>query len=394
MQKIYYIAHYNGNPNQGVTKKLISQIESLNNNGADATLIFLSNSGETDSKLKSKYIDFYKCPSPPYKGLYNRLEAYLNKSRMLKRLFESFDDHDIILIRNHLPTYSFLNLMKRSKQSIFLDIPSNNIIEARIRNSKLYAILLNTFSNSIGNAASGIIGVTDEIISLNFPKLKEHIPRIAIGNATNVNSVPLNSFKLHNTNSVINFTTVAHISLWHGLDRFIRGMSIFREKDKVHFNVVGDGPELKKLKRMVHELGLEKNVSFYGFLSGVELDEIMFKTDIGIGNLGTFRKGITQTSPLKTREYCARGIPFIYTCYDCDFQAMPFAYRVTADETPIDIIEILNFFKHISSIKNYNELMREYANNNLTWDSKMKKALNFMLYNAKHNSPTDDRSLD
>jgi glycosyltransferase involved in cell wall biosynthesis len=379
MQRIFYIAHYNGNPNQGVTKKIISQVEALNKKGVETFLIFLSNSNKIENGfLGKKYIKFYIYPSPPFNRFKDKVYAFFHQGHLLKNLFNSFENDDIIYMRNIIPNLSFLRLLKSCKQSVFIEVPSNNIEEAIIRNSRLYQILLKAFGNLIGNSTSGIIGVTDEIINLNFPKLHQNIPRIAIGNAIDVKSVPLNPIQSFDEDKIIEFTTIAHISVWHGLDRFLLGMADMKNKNRIHFNIVGEGPELNKIIQLSNDLQLKEHITFHGFLSGNDLNKILYKTHVGVSNLGTHRKNITQTSPLKSREFCARGIPFIYSCYDNDFN-IPYAYQLEADNEPINIDEVVNYFKNICITNEYNIEMREYAQKNLTWDSKMDLALDFML---------------
>lgn len=59
--------------------------------------------------------------------------------------------------------------------------------------------------------------------------------------------------------------------------------------------------------------------------------------DFGIGSLGRHRSGIDKIKTLKNREYAARGIPFIYSETDEDFEQMPYVLKAPADESPIDI---------------------------------------------------------
>ena len=46
---------------------------------------------------------------------------------------------------------------------------------------------------------------------------------------------------------------------------------------------------------------------------------------------------------MKNREYATRGIPFIYSEQDSDFDHQPYIIKAPADETPIDIQRIIDF---------------------------------------------------
>ena len=59
----------------------------------------------------------------------------------------------------------------------------------------------------------------------------------------------------------------------------INTLNSFKIKEKKYkINVVGDGPEFKKIKKIT-ELNLEKKVKMFGFLSKEKLEKIWTKTD-------------------------------------------------------------------------------------------------------------------
>lgn len=67
-----------------------------------------------------------------------------------------------------------------------------------------------------------------------------------------------------------------------------------------------------------------------------------------IGSLGRHRSGITVIKTLKNREYATRGIPFIYSEQDSDFDHQPYVLKAPADESPIDIQQIIDFLNNFS----------------------------------------------
>ena len=46
---------------------------------------------------------------------------------------------------------------------------------------------------------------------------------------------------------------------------------------------------------------------------------------------------------MKNREYAARGIPFIYSETDSDFDNKPYVLKGPADESPTNIQDIIDF---------------------------------------------------
>lgn len=78
------------------------------------------------------------------------------------------------------------------------------------------------------------------------------------------------------------------------------------------------------------------------------MDDVFNQCQFAIGSLGRHRSGITVIKTLKNREYATRGIPFIYSEQDDDFDQQPYIIKAPADETPIDIQQIIDFLNNFS----------------------------------------------
>ena len=179
----------------------------------------------------------------------------------------------------------------------------------------------------------------------------------------------------------LHLISIANIDFWHGYDRILYGMKNYYDsnnKIKVYFHIVGEGEELNNLKMIAERLSLNSKVTFYGNLDGKELDQIAKISDIGIGSIANHRKSLEKDSALKNREYCVRGIPFIISSDDDAFVNFKYLYKVPQDESPIDIVEIINFYNNIISTSNYKKEMIDYAMNNLSWDSVMEPIINYL----------------
>lgn len=74
----------------------------------------------------------------------------------------------------------------------------------------------------------------------------------------------------------------------------------------------------------------------------------------------------------KNREYAARGIPFIYSETDEDFDPMPYIMKVPADESPIDIHRLIRFYMELDlSPRKIRDSIK-----NLSWKEQMMKVIN------------------
>ena len=99
---------------------------------------------------------------------------------------------------------------------------------------------------------------------------------------------------------------------------------------------------------------------------------------MAIGSLGFQRSRLEKGSTLKAREYCARGIPFLIAYDDPDFpESFPFVFRVPLDESPIDIDKVIQWYENLSmKHPDFSAQMRKYAEENLSWDAKMRPVIN------------------
>ena len=72
---------------------------------------------------------------------------------------------------------------------------------------------------------------------------------------------------------------------------------------------------------------------------------------------------------LKNREYAARGFGFVYSETDDDFDRMPYTLKVPADESPVSIPALIEFFQHMTvTPREIRDSIRH-----LCWEEQMKK---------------------
>jgi hypothetical protein len=196
---------------------------------------------------------------------------------------------------------------------------------------------------------------------------------IRISNGVDFDAIPLHS-PLTSQLSPLHLIGVAEVHLWHGYDRLIAGIGEYylqrltpntprnailskREQPDVYFHIVGGVHPVERYKANEFHPGLQAimdkyhiqdKVIFHGTLFGKELDEVFNQCQFAIGSLARHRSGITVIKTLKNREYATRGIPFIYSEQDSDFDHQPYIIKAPADESPIDIQRIVDFMSHFS----------------------------------------------
>lgn len=197
------------------------------------------------------------------------------------------------------------------------------------------------------------------------------VPAINIDNGINVENIPL---RKPVSDDKVHLLAIAAMSDWQGYDRVIRGIAALDEemKEKIVLDLVGvegDG-SLAKWLSLAQELSLDKQVVFHGYKKGAELEPYFDCAALGIGSLGLYRKNFTSASALKLREYCARGLPFVYAGDDPAFRGeLPFCMQIPNDDSIVDVAELVAFAqKHHDLLK-----IRDFAEQKITWEVQMKK---------------------
>ena len=134
----------------------------------------------------------------------------------------------------------------------------------------------------------------------------------------------------------------------------------------------------KCFQPIIEKYHLHEKVVFHGTLFGKQLDDVFDHCQFAIGSLGRHRSGITVIKTLKNREYATRGIPFIYSEQDSDFDNQSYVLRAPADESPIDIQQIIDFMDHFTLKP---EEIRKTVEH-LSWKTQMQRVIDAIGHNS------------
>ncbi len=180
---------------------------------------------------------------------------------------------------------------------------------------------------------------------------------------------------------------LANVQHWHGFDRIIEGLREYYQDSTnstpVFFHIVGKGDELAKLQSLVNEPILQKHIIFHGAKYAAELQDFFEKCQVAVSSLGMHRIGVAngETSNLKVREYCARGIPFINGYTDRDLPTdFPFVFQVLANEQSVDIQKVINFYENLlNTHSDFPNALHNFAKQHLTWEAKLEVVKDWAL---------------
>lgn len=350
------------------------------------------------SRCAPQNIDFYllnrfrdgKHDRVKYAKINDKILPYnyiLQKFNLIERSIH-LNSYDYVILRYPFADKSCLGFVK--KYNVISEHHSYEIHElkanlinkssAKIKLISLVRLLLEyKYGTRYREQCKGIIAVTDEIRCKEIAKVKQYLPSIVISNGVDVDAIKMTSYRPLKTKS-LNMIFVASNQLpWHGLKRILTSIEKYEGEYDITVDVVG-----YMKSSTVNSLNRGKTI-YHGVKDGIELDEIYLKSNVAISTLGLHLKNLKEAASLKTREYTARGIPFILAYDDPDLNEVDeqrkFFLKFSNDKKILDIDRIVGFLASIAKRHNrpdeFSRYMREYAFHKMDWAVKMKKYVEF-----------------
>lgn len=379
--KILFLVYHGFSEHSGISKKIHYQVKGLRENGYDVRLCYYDFSPEghrcryVEDKILTDYgkgwqaairqrLDYHSvyeyCVKEHVQFVYAR--CFQNANPWLIRFFRQLRQAGIHAV-TEIPTYPYDQEFNSFEWKMRLELKIDQLFRRRLYR-EMDAMV--TFSD-----AQEIFGQRT----------------INISNGVDFDSIPLHQFQhplpLEGVGGeVLHLIGVAEVHPWHAFDRMIAGIgeyyshqpSAISRHPSVYFHIVG-GVHPNHMKNyfdpLLDKYQIRDRIIFHGQLFGKELDDVFNQCQFAIGSLGRHRSGITVIKTLKNREYATRGIPFIYSEQDSDFDHQPYIIKAPADEKPIDVRQIIDFLKDFSMKP---EDIRRTVEN-LQWKVQMQKVV-------------------
>lgn len=324
------------------------------------------------------------------------LEYQVGKGSTRKRCSKAFHilkmfikDWDIKVLYIRLPsmcqsTFQFLKYLHKQDIKIMMELYTYPLNKERIlsaiylfKKAKLRSAVISLLSLLLDNLYYPFLKTVIDRLVVLLPKDKIWgIKTITIQNGIDTDSIRSRAF--HPIKEKIIILGVAYLSYWHGYDRIIKGLNSYyrdsdSEKKRVEFIIVGDGECRKELEEYVINNHMEQWVHFAGIKTGPELDVYYDMADVGVAALGVHRKNTPIVSTLKSREYFAKGLPFLDSAIDyvISDSVSKYCYKVPNDDSEINIEEVICFAEKYKYSDEAHTVMREYASIFLDWKCQM-----------------------
>ena len=379
--RILFLVYHGFSEHSGISKKIHYQVKGLKENGHDTRLCYYDFSPEghrcrfVDGKVIKDYgtgkfaairqrLDFdciYDyCIREDIEFVYAR--CFQNASPFLFRFFKKLKKAGIHAV-TEIPTYPY----------------DQEFTSSSDWNMKLGLWIDKCFRKCLYSNMDAVVTFSDakEIFGQRT---------INISNGVDFDSIPLHS-PLASHHSALHLIGVAEVHYWHGYDRLIAGLGeYYKQADRpceVYFHIVGgvapsemyDSMHAPGFHELMEKYGIQDKVIFHGQLFGQALDDIFNQCQFAIGSLARHRSDITNIKTLKNREYATRGIPFIYSEQDSDFDHQPYVLKAPADESPINIQQIIDFLDSNQQLPT--DIRKTVAN--LSWKIQMQQVVDAVL---------------
>ena len=378
--KILFLVYHGFSEHSGISKKIHYQVKGLRENGHDVRLCYY---GFAENGHRCRYVDgqvIKDYGKGAWAGIRQRMDyhciydycmregiefvyarCFMNATPWLIRFFEKLRLAGVKSV-TEIPTYPYDQEFSsisdwNMKFDLWLD-------KRYRRNLYRQQNALVTFSD-----ATDIFGQRT----------------IRISNGVDFDSIPIHQCQQPTANGQLHLIGVAEVHFWHGFDRLVTGLGEYYRNGgqrEVYFHIVGgvhptymnDIPQAPGFQTLIDQYGIQDKVIFHGTLFGDALTDVFNQCQFAIGSLARHRSGITVIKTLKNREYATRGIPFIYSEQDSDFDHQPYIIKASADESPINIQHIIDFVDHFTMTP---EEIRKTVEH-LTWKIQMQRVISML----------------
>ena len=321
-------------------------------------------------------VKILRTPVIPIKGL-NRLSAYFTSYKFIKKILI---DHKIDIVF----VYSIVNNIKGTiKACKELDIPTihrtfdivHEIIVEKYMSNFVYKMEKESYPKF-----NLVIANTPFMKSWSEEMGAKNVIVIPQGVDTNImKKLPNDKELQEKLNINDNDKVVLYLGsiLSHsGMDTILDDMpKILKEIPEFKLLVVGDGPDLDRLKLQSKKLGVDKKIIFTGFVPYKEVPKFCSLADLCI-NPFRINDMTDRVSPVKIFDFLSCGKPILATplqgmLYDFPKESNTIIYQNLEFFTE-KMIELLKS----DSLDKIGIRGREFVGENFTWDIVTKKMLN------------------
>jgi hypothetical protein len=396
---LLYVFTSAGLNESSVQKKVKNQIQALNEIEVFCKGLFFSTEDIPKSDNDQyQFIKVEKIQSGWFKS-YRQKQAY--HKAILDYFKKTTHKADFVYIRYPGPSKHMVKLAQLLENKAFFEHITHEMAEIKLHaNEQRFKFNLSSILSRIEflylplihewyfgkfmrrKAAFGICN-SNEIAKYENQRAGKAYIQLILGDAVDAKQFKIRTFpKFNNELKMIFLKGASTFADFNGLDRVFEGIKNY--KGNIHLKFYIYGKNLKAEEAMINALGIQNHVELHPFTEPNVLDQIINDVHIGISALAVHRKGIKGTTTIKTREYCARGLPFVYGHIDPDFSnndsAAQFSLEFDANDSALDFEKIIQWYSLINlKAETLPQDMHDFALNHLDYRVKMGKLKSLLM---------------
>ena len=188
---------------------------------------------------------------------------------------------------------------------------AKEVQELRLVRRGIKGKLASLFEDKVGRLGllhvAAIMGVTDEIRLHELQRVGKDKLNAVYPNAINTSEVPIlkDMRALDEINAVF---ICGKFSSWHGLELLLESAQSISVDTPIRIHLIGELLD-SQVKTIQSQKKLSDIFVMHGLLDFCEYQTILEKCDIGLASFALDKKGLSEASTLKVREYLALGLP-------------------------------------------------------------------------------------
>lgn len=369
--KGYYVFFEELKEGEGVTNKVLMQVEEFKRY-YDITLIEAPETKGNRSLCEKieMILPFHKIKRIDYNEVYNKIKV-----------------PDFLYIRRTTADIGFYSFLKRIKTKypnckIIIEIFTYpyDIDEFGFHRGKAFLYFYKDlyYRNKLKKVVDRFVTYTDDEMIFG-------VKTIQTVNGTNLDKIHIVPHK--KIDDKIHLLSCAFFQKHHGYERILRGLKKYYRNNgtrEICVDFVGEGFEIEKYKKISSCHELKDRVYFHGLKKGDELEYFYSIADIAMSSFSMHSLKLKSSSALKTRDYMARGIPFIAGSKTdvMIHNECPYYLEFPANNSSVNIEKIVEFYEKISTDKKQGidvaKYLHLFANEHCSMEKSMAPIIDYL----------------
>ena len=352
----------------GVEKKILEEAKFFSKQGIDVYFLNRSRDGYEENVYFKRVDDYH---DKRFFELYLRAFTF----KVIEKIVD-LDAYDKIYLRYPLMDLSALSFAKRYGYKTITQHHGKELQEIKTYKIrlpfKIFQYLNERFiAPHFFKHIYGLTAISEDLVSYEVKRVnfKGKTKRFSNG----INPIHFSMNKPPKLDREFNLIMVSSsYAAWHGLDRLLKSLELF-QSDEISINLYLVGKLTSEFDAVLSSCEKNSSVHVYrlGKLYKKELDTIFDKAHMACDSLAMYRLDMHEASTLKSKEYIARGIPFLYSAPDYDLTSLnAYLYDVKNEDSLINFHLILKFYKKLDIVHMQKE-MRKTTIDILSWDKKI-----------------------